>query len=103
VTVEWELLSQIGREVKLSEVFREDQPRFDPDDLMPLRIAIGVDLAGNGNVDWQSVLIEKAVTRLQARRIEVKTVLIQPTCAPIDHPVICNAILQSDMMPRETI
>jgi hypothetical protein len=34
---------------------------------------------------------------------EVKTVLIQTTYAPIDHLVIRNAILQSDMMSRETI
>jgi hypothetical protein len=33
----------------------------------------------------------------------VKTVLIQPTYAPIDHPVIRDAILENDVMPRETI
>ena len=66
-TRKWNLLSEINREVKLAKVPGEDQPRLDPEALMPLRIAVGIDLARTGNIDWQSALIEKAVTRLQAR------------------------------------
>src|SRR4030095_16823539 len=103
VTRKGNLLSQINREVELAKVLGEDQPRLDTKDLMALLISVGIDFARNGDVDRQSALIEKVIACLQARRIEVKTVLVQPGDAPVDHPMIRNAILQGEMMPRELV
>jgi hypothetical protein len=97
------LLSQINREVELAKVLGEDQPRLDTKNLMALFVTVGIDFARKGNVDWQSALIEKAIACLQARRIEVQTVLIQLSYAPVDHPMIRDAILQAEMMPRELV
>src|SRR6516165_151304 len=74
VAAKGKLRREIESHVEFTKLLREDEPWLEANDLMAGLIAIAVDLARSRDVDWQHSFIKESVTRLQARRIEVKAV-----------------------------